>query len=184
MTTDNPGTTRDQAIEQAVKVLSANWRNMHTNESLGYQRMLAKALMDAGLLRGGVDTGDEADCDGRILRWGKRHEQRADCAEAEVEKLRAERDQALAEVERIRSDLYYAVSKLTEARADRDRAVADQAALRARVEKLADSTEASCDFTYGGICGTHQCDVEDYRGIGRRECALVASIRALDGGQS
>lgn len=37
-------------VEQAAKVLSKNWRNMHTNEALGQQRMLAQALADAGLL--------------------------------------------------------------------------------------------------------------------------------------
>jgi|SRR5690625_1255486 len=43
-------------VEQAARVLSENWRNMHTNESLGKQRMLAQALADAGLLREPVTT--------------------------------------------------------------------------------------------------------------------------------
>ena len=43
-------TGMEHAIEKAAKVLAANWRNMHTNESLGQQRMLARALAEAGLL--------------------------------------------------------------------------------------------------------------------------------------
>lgn len=37
-------------IEKATRVLSENWNNMDTNESLGRQRMLAQALADAGLI--------------------------------------------------------------------------------------------------------------------------------------
>lgn len=40
----------EHTIEQVAKVLAANWRNMHTNESLGQQRMLARALAEAGFL--------------------------------------------------------------------------------------------------------------------------------------
>lgn len=47
-------TGMDHAIERAAQVLAANWRNMHTNESLGQQRMLARALADAGLLAPGM----------------------------------------------------------------------------------------------------------------------------------
>lgn len=37
-------------VERAARVLAENWQNMHTNESLGKQQMLAQALADAGLL--------------------------------------------------------------------------------------------------------------------------------------
>lgn len=42
--------SHDDMVDQAAKVLSRAWKNIHTNESLGYQRMLAGALADAGLL--------------------------------------------------------------------------------------------------------------------------------------
>lgn len=35
-------------LEQLAKILADNWRNMHTNESLGKQRMLAQAIINAG----------------------------------------------------------------------------------------------------------------------------------------
>jgi hypothetical protein len=41
----------DKMIELAARVLSGAWRNMHTNEALGFQIMLARALDDAGLLK-------------------------------------------------------------------------------------------------------------------------------------
>ena len=47
------------AIEQAARVLSQAWGRMHTNESLGRQRMLAGALADAGLLARTLPTRDE-----------------------------------------------------------------------------------------------------------------------------
>ena len=40
----------EDMIERAARVLAENWRNMHTNESLGMQRMLATALAAANLL--------------------------------------------------------------------------------------------------------------------------------------
>lgn len=46
----------DDVIEQAAEVLAANWKRMHTNESLGFQRMLAQALADGGLLRAAKPT--------------------------------------------------------------------------------------------------------------------------------
>ena len=49
----------DGVIDQAAKVLSRAWKNMYTNESLGYQRMLAGALADAGLLAQPLPTRDE-----------------------------------------------------------------------------------------------------------------------------
>lgn len=48
-------------IEQAARVLSDSWQNMHTNESLGRQRMLADALADAGLLARPLPTREEID---------------------------------------------------------------------------------------------------------------------------
>lgn len=35
------------AVEAVTKALSGNWNNMHTNESLGRQRMLAQAVLAA-----------------------------------------------------------------------------------------------------------------------------------------
>ena len=35
----------DPIRDELAKTLSANWRNMHTNESLGMQRMLADAIL-------------------------------------------------------------------------------------------------------------------------------------------
>ena len=46
-------------IEQAARVLSRAWGNMSTNESLGFQRMLAGALADAGLLARPLPDRDE-----------------------------------------------------------------------------------------------------------------------------
>lgn len=37
-------------IDRAAEVLSRHWGDMHTNEALGHQRMLARALDAAGLL--------------------------------------------------------------------------------------------------------------------------------------
>ena len=31
--------------DELARTMSANWRNMHTNDSLGFQRMLANAIM-------------------------------------------------------------------------------------------------------------------------------------------
>ena len=42
----------DDAIERMARGLSEHWRDMHTNEALGQQRMLARAALDA-LLGGG-----------------------------------------------------------------------------------------------------------------------------------
>lgn len=40
--------TYDEAlVEKAARALSTNWRNMYANEALGYQRMLARAMLDA-----------------------------------------------------------------------------------------------------------------------------------------
>lgn len=43
-------TDMEHAIEQASRVLASKWQNVSTNESLGKQRMLARALAEAGLL--------------------------------------------------------------------------------------------------------------------------------------
>lgn len=37
----------DDAVERMARGLSEHWRDMHTNESLGRQRMLARAALDA-----------------------------------------------------------------------------------------------------------------------------------------
>lgn len=37
----------DAAVERMARGLSEHWRDMHTNESLGQQRMLARAALDA-----------------------------------------------------------------------------------------------------------------------------------------
>lgn len=37
----------DEAVEAAAKAMSANWKAMHTNESLGFQRMLAVRALEA-----------------------------------------------------------------------------------------------------------------------------------------
>lgn len=42
--------TPEEVVERAAEVLAEAWPRMHTNESLGKQRMLAQALADAGLL--------------------------------------------------------------------------------------------------------------------------------------
>lgn len=42
----------DAAVERMARGLSEHWRDMHTNEALGQQRMLARAALDA-LLGGG-----------------------------------------------------------------------------------------------------------------------------------
>lgn len=41
----------DAAVERMARGLSEHWRDMHTNESLGQQRMLARAAL--GALLGG-----------------------------------------------------------------------------------------------------------------------------------
>ena len=51
--------SNDDVIEQAARVLSQAWGRMHTNESLGRQRMLAEALADAGLLARTLPSRDE-----------------------------------------------------------------------------------------------------------------------------
>ena len=51
--------SNDDVVEQAAKVLARAWKNMHTNESLGFQRMLAGALADAGLLARPLPDRDE-----------------------------------------------------------------------------------------------------------------------------
>lgn len=40
-------------VERAAHGIAAHWRDMHTNESLGRQRMLARAALDAALGTGG-----------------------------------------------------------------------------------------------------------------------------------
>lgn len=45
----------DAAVERMARGLSEHWRDMHTNESLGRQRMLARAAL-AALLGGGDDA--------------------------------------------------------------------------------------------------------------------------------
>lgn len=42
MTTPTP-----EAIEAAARAMSEAWRDMHTNEALGYQRMLSTAALTA-----------------------------------------------------------------------------------------------------------------------------------------
>jgi len=37
----------EAAVEAAAKAMSANWKRMHTNESLGFQRMLAEYALEA-----------------------------------------------------------------------------------------------------------------------------------------
>ena len=62
-------TDMEHAIERAAKVLADNWRNIHTNESLGKQRMLARALADAGLLASLTEWDVEyRDYDGYVSR--------------------------------------------------------------------------------------------------------------------
>ena len=39
----------ERAVEAAAKAMSEHWRDMHTNESLGYQRMLAQHAVTAAL---------------------------------------------------------------------------------------------------------------------------------------
>ena len=39
----------DEVIEQAARAMSSHWRDMHTNESLGFQRMLALHTLAAVL---------------------------------------------------------------------------------------------------------------------------------------
>ena len=39
--------TADEQVERVAKALSAHWNNMHTNESMGKQRMLARAAIAA-----------------------------------------------------------------------------------------------------------------------------------------
>lgn len=71
-------TGMEHAIEQVAKVLAANWRNLHTNESLGKQRMLARALAEAGLLAPAplreVTTAEELDAlpADSVVRFGGR----------------------------------------------------------------------------------------------------------------
>lgn len=42
--------TEDEFIERSAKVLGDNWRNLHTNEALGFQKMLMRALLREGLV--------------------------------------------------------------------------------------------------------------------------------------
>lgn len=37
----------DAAVERMARALSEHWRDMHTNEALGQQRMLARASLNA-----------------------------------------------------------------------------------------------------------------------------------------
>ena len=74
----------EHAIEQATKVLADNWRNMHTNESLGQQRMLARALADAGLLAPAPLTEEWA---ARYVNGGGSICRTRDEAEAELDRM-------------------------------------------------------------------------------------------------
>jgi len=42
-------TIPEAAIEAATRALSVHWRDMHTNEALGHQRMLATFALEAAL---------------------------------------------------------------------------------------------------------------------------------------